>query len=120
MGGLLSPLLRPRGGVRCGVNRSEGRGHNDDLDLVAGSLCDMRRQQQRDTMSWGGGGNGGGGDGPTFGVGKVGHRPRHGVVGLTNRVGEIDGVLLVFTRWSRPEGAMLLIDGNLSLIRLQA
>ena len=113
MGGILSPLLRPRGGVRCGVNWSEGRGRDDDLDLVAGNLCDMRRRQQRYAMSWGGGGNGGGGDGPTFGVGKVGCRPLHGVVGLTNQVGEIDGALWVFTsRGNRPEGAMLLLAMN--------
>jgi hypothetical protein len=98
--------------VRCGINWGEGRGHDDDLDLVAGSLCDMRRRQQRDGMSWGGGGDGGGGDGPTFGVGKVGRQPLQGVVGLTNRVGEIDGALWVFTGRNRPEGAMLPMDGD--------
>ena len=112
MGGILSPLLRPRGGVRCGVNWSKGRGHDDDLDLVAGNLCDMRHRQQQDAMSWGGGGNGGGGDSSTFGIGKVGCRPLHGVVGLTNRVGKIDGALWVFTGRNRPEGAMLPMDGD--------
>ena len=63
-------------------------------------------------MSWGGSGDGGGGDGPTFGVGKVGRRPLRGVVGLTNRVGEIDGALWVFTGRNQPEGAMLPMDGD--------
>ena len=98
--------------MRCGVHWGEGRGHNDDLDLVAGSLCDVRRRQQQDTRSCGGSGDGGEGSSPTFGIGKLGCRPLHGVVGLTDQVGEIDGALWVFTSRNRPEGAMLSMDGN--------
>jgi hypothetical protein len=36
----------------------------------------------------------------------------HGVVGLTNRVSEIDGAVWVFTGRNRHEGAMLPMDGN--------
>ena len=82
------------------------------LSPAVGILCNMRRRRQQDAMSWGGGGNGRGGDGPTFGIGKVGRRPHHSVVGLTNRVGEIDGALWFFTGRNRPEGAVLPIDGD--------
>jgi len=34
------------------------------------------------------------------------------VVGLADRVGEIDGALWVFTSRNRPEGAMLSMDGD--------
>ena len=108
---VLSLLIRPRGGVRRNV-QGEGREHNDDIDLVAGSLCDVRRRrrQQQDAMSCGGSGDGGGGGNPTFGIGKVVCRPLHSVVGLADQVGEIDGALWVFTsRGNRPEGAMLLL-----------
>ncbi len=99
--------------MRCDVHGGEGREHDDhDIDLVAGSLCDVRRWQQQDTRSCGGSGDGGGGTSPTFGVGKVDRRPLHGVVGLADRVGEIDGALWVFTSLNRPEGAMLSMDGD--------
>ena len=108
----LSLLLCPRGGVRHGVHGGEGREHHDDIGLVAGSLYNVRRQQQRDARSCGGSGDGGGGGSPTFGIGKVSCRPLHGVVGLTNRAGEIDGALWVLTGRNRPEGAMLPMDGD--------
>jgi len=47
----LSLLLRPRGGVRRGIHGGEGREHDDDTGLVAGSLYNVRRQQQRDARS---------------------------------------------------------------------
>jgi len=114
---VLSLLIRPRGGVRRSV-QGEGREHDDDIDLVAGSLCDLRRRRQRqqDARSCGGSGDGGGGGSPTFGIGKVGCRPLHRVARLADQVGEIDGALWVFTsRGNRPEGAMLLLsmDGDL-------
>jgi hypothetical protein len=88
-----------------------GRGHNDDLDLVAGSLCNVRCQQQQDTRSCGGSDLGGGGS-PTFGLGKVDLLPLHGNIGLANQVSEVDGALRFFTGQSRPEGAVLLMDRN--------
>ncbi len=87
--------------MRCGVHWGEGRGHDDDLDLVADSLCDVRRRRQQDARSCGGSGDGRGGGSPTFGVGKVGRRPLHSVVRLTNRVGKIDEALWVFSGWNR-------------------
>jgi len=64
-------LLCPRGGVRRDVHGGEGREHDDaDIDLVSGSLCNVRRWRQPDARSCGGSGDGGGGS-PTFGVGMV-------------------------------------------------
>jgi hypothetical protein len=108
-------LLCPCGGVRRGIHGGEGREHDDaDIDLVSGSLCNVRRRRQPEARSCGGSGDGGGGGSPTFGVGTVSCRPLHlhGVVGLADRVGEIDGASQVFTSCrNRPEGAMLSMDG---------
>jgi hypothetical protein len=88
------------------------RGHNDDLDLIAGSLCDVRCRQQQDARIFGDSGNCGGGGGLTFGAGKVGCRPLCGMVGLGNQVSEIYRALWVFTGQNRPEDAILSIDGD--------
>ena len=51
IGVALSLLFHPCGGVRCSIHHGEeGKGHDDDLDLVNGSLCDVRCWRQGDAM----------------------------------------------------------------------
>ncbi len=91
----------------------EDRGHNDDLDLIPRSLCNVRCWRQRDARSSGGScGNDRGCGRPPFGIGKVGRQPPHSVVGLADQGGEINGALQVFTCRNRPEDAVLSMDGD--------
>jgi hypothetical protein len=108
--GLLPLLLCPYGSGRHGIHGGEGRGHNDDLNLVANSFCNVRRRRQQDTKSCGGSGDRGGGGGLTFGIGKVGCQPLHGLVGLSDLVSEEDGALGVIPGWNRLKGAVLSKD----------
>ena len=76
----MPPQVQPHGGRRHDIHVGDkGEGHDDDLNLVVGSLCgNVRYRRRQDVRSC----RGIGGDSsPTFDIGKVGRPPLHCVVG---------------------------------------